>query len=382
LKSIAFHSKIHLQAREFHVHTGSLPEKQVVISEIFEEGQFITSRQLPFLFREIENKSSEIYYLKTLATELHETIIDELKMLFTIHERITSLKKYLAHYKLGSLFYYRNILDESIENYNKTIHLQPDFISAYVQLGKCYIKKQEYQNAIDIYKQGLKEKNDFPDLLNGLGVALTFANKYDEATQVLQQAINIRPNFHEANLNLGVVLFLSTLEGEGEQDKAVVPSRVIRYIKALLSLERYKEDQWKHSFEMILQQIEDGNLDDILASLHEIQYNLITHLKIDITIESFYLKFMYSGRELDYEELESYERKIQNLAKQRENFADYWNEMGIIHIIQCRHLFLKSVTEFEKAVELNENYKEAANNLALIKNIRKGFLILLRAILK
>ncbi len=382
MKSIAFHSKIHLQTREFHVHTGSVPEKQVIISEIFEEGQFITSHQLPFLFREIENKSSEIYYLKTLATDLHETIIDELKMLFTIHDRIKSLNKYLAHFKLGSLFYYRNILDEAVENFEHTIELQPDFISAYIQLGKCFIKKEAYQSAIDIFKRGLEIKSDFPDLLNGLGVALTFANKYDEATQILQQAINIKPNFHEANLNLGIVLLLSTLEGGEEQDKAVVPSRVIRYIKALHSLDRYKEDQWKHSFEMIIQQIEDGNLEDILASLRSIQYNLITHLKIDITIESFYLKFMYSGRELAYEELESYERKIQNLAKQRENFADYWNEMGIIHIIQCRHLFLKSVTEFEKAVELNENYREAANNLALIKNIRKGFLILLRAILK
>ena len=71
MKSIAFHSKIHLQTREFHIHTGSVPEKQVVISEIFEEGQFITARQLPFLFREIENKSSEIQYLKSIATDLH-----------------------------------------------------------------------------------------------------------------------------------------------------------------------------------------------------------------------------------------------------------------------------------------------------------------------
>ena len=91
---------------------------------------------------------------------------------------------------------------------------------------------------------------------------------------------------------------------------------------------------------------------------------------------------MYGGAELSYQELESYERRIKRLETQREHFADYWNEIGIIHIIQCRHLFLESVKEFEKAVELNKNYLEANNNLELIKNIKKGFLILLRAILK
>ncbi len=56
--------------------------------------------------------------------------------------------------------------------------------------------------------------------------------------------------------------------------------------------------------------------------------------------------------------------------------------MGIVHIIQCRHLFLKAVAEFERAVELNRNYSEARENLELIQNVKKGFLILLRAILK
>ena len=40
------------------------------------------------------------------------------------------------------------------------------------------------------------------------------------------------------------------------------------------------------------------------------------------------------------------------------------------------------VEEFEKAVDLNNHYTEAKKNAELIKNVRNGFLILLRAILK
>jgi tetratricopeptide (TPR) repeat protein len=273
-------------------------------------------------------------------------------------------------------------LTEAIENFEQSIKLNNDFVPAYVRLGKCYIKRGEYGKAVEIYEQGLIIQPDFLDISNSLGVALTFANEYDKATFVLQETIKKKPDFDEANFNLGVVLFLSTLEGSSDQEKAIVPSRVIRYIKALNELERYQESYWQDLFEITLQRISEGNLEEILDSLRDLQLKLITQLKIDVLIESFYLKFMYGGRELDYEELKSYENRFKKLEEQRENFADYWNEMGIIHIIQCRHLFLQSVREFERAVELNKNYLEASNNMELIKNIKKGFLILLRAILR
>jgi tetratricopeptide (TPR) repeat protein len=382
LKSIAFHSKIHLHTREFHIHTGSVPEKNVVISEIFEKGQFINSKQLPFLLRDTDDSSSKVKYLKSLASDLHQNVIDEVKMLFYIHEKIKPLNKYIAHFKLGSIFYDRNILNEAIENFEQTIAIKNNYVPAYIRLGKCYIKSGEFQKAIEIFEEALKIEPNFLDLLNNLGVVLTFANNYEKATKILQETIKKKPDFDEANFNLGVVLFLSTLAGEGEQEKAIVPSRVIRYIKALNGLDRYQDSHWQNLLNSTLENISEGNLENILTSLHDLQIELITHLKIDLLSESFYLKFMYGGSELSYQELESYEKRIKRLESQRENFADYWNEMGIIHIIQCRHLFLESVKEFEKAVALNRNYLEANNNLELIKNIKKGFLILLRAILK
>jgi len=382
LKSIAFHSKLHLHTREFHIHTGSIPEKQIVISEIFEKGQYISSRQLPFLIREDDNTANKIRYLKSIASELHQGMMEELKMLFYIHKKLQPLKKYLAHYKLGSIFYSRNILKEAIENFELAIKLNGEFVASYILLGKCYIKKEQYAKAVEIFEQGLKIKPNYPDLANSMGVALTFEKDYNRAARVLQDILHKKPDFHEANFNLGIVLFLSTLEGSGKHDKAVVPSRVTRSIQSLNKLDRYKDSHWQESFDQTIERVSEGTLDEILGDLADLQFKLLTHLKIDISTESFYLKFMYGGRELSFEELDSYERRIRGLEEKRQNFADYWNEMGIIHIIQCRHLFLKSVEEFEKAVELNTNYIEASNNLELIKNIKKGFLILLRAILK
>lgn len=382
MKSIAYHSKVHLDTREFHIHTGSLPEKEVVISEIFEKGQFITSRKLPFPIRTSDGDNSKLKYLKAAASELHNEIIDEVKMLFFIDKKIKPLKKLMPHFKLGSLFYYRNILEDAISNFEQVIILKNDFIPAYVRLGKCYIKQGEYAKATGIFEQGTKLNPEFPDLLNSLGVAYSFDQQYEKATEILQKVIKQRPDFTEANFNLGVVLFLSTLKDADNREKAIVPSRVIRYLKVLSGLERYADGYWQNLLKDTLEKITEGNIEEILSALSDIQMQLVTHIKIDVLIESFYLKFMYGGHEMEYNELASYERRISRLAPQRENFADYWNELGIVHIIQCRNLFLKSVEEFEKAVYLNKNYDEASHNLELIKNVKQGFLILLRAILK
>jgi tetratricopeptide (TPR) repeat protein len=382
LKSIAFHSKLNLQTREFHIHTGSVPEKSVVISEIFEKGQYITSQQVPFKIRDDSNTSSKIQYLKSLAADLHRDMIAELEMLFQIHEKIRSLKSQVAHFKLGSILYVRNILPEAIENFEQIIKLDKEFVPAYIRLAKCYIRLNDYAKAIEIFNRGLEYQSDFPDLLNGLGVALTFKGDYEAAADILQNTIRIKPDYDEANFNLGVVLFLSTLQDISDQEKAVVPSRVIRYIKTLMSLERYSDLSWQETFSDTMQQISEGNLNNILDILKDLQTKLITNLKIDVLTETFYLKFMYGGHELDYQELQSFERRISFLREKRGEFADYWNELGIVHIIQCRHLFLQSVKEFEQAVKLNKNYADAVTNLELMRNIEKGFLILLRAILK
>jgi len=382
LNSIVLHTKVSVHAREFHVHTGSVAEKNVIISEIFERGKFVTSKQLVFEERDARNEPSKQRFLKNKASDLHQDTIDEINMLFHIQSKIKALKLFLPHFKLGTVFFYRNIIPEAIESFKVCLEAKPDFIPAYIMIGKCYIRLGIYTDAVHYLLKGYKQNSEYPDLSNTLGVALTLSKEYQKATSILQQALKKNPEFDEANFNLGIALFRSTTDSTDQQDKSIVPPRVMRYLKALVRQERYQSSEWQKMFEDTTEVVQNGNLDEIFNHLERLQLALITHLKIDPMIESFYLKFMYGGRELSYPELESYEARIWALSAERNNFADFWNEMGTIHIIQCRHLFLKALGEFEKAVELNKNYSEALKNLELTQNIKKGFLILLRAILK
>jgi len=382
LKSIGFHSKIKLDEREFHIHTGNVNVKNQILSEIFEEGKYIAARQVDYKKRQEGNDSTQEGYLKSIASKLHNETLEEINMLFQVNSKIRMLKQHNPHFKLGSVFYERNFLEEAIDNFLQVIELKHDYIPAYVRLGKSYLKLGENQKAVDILEKGFNIQPEFPDIANSLGVARTFLHDYEGAIEILQHAIKKNPVFDEANFNLGVALFLSTVIDSKENDKVVVPSRVIRFIKSLKGMDRYNDDSWQELFQSTLDVINEGKLGDIVGGLENLQLKLITHIKLNSPIESFYLKFMYGGHELSREELESYENKIRNQSTDRENFADYWNELGTIHMIQCRNLFLKSLNEFKKAVDLNDNYDDAKKNLELIRNNKKGFLILLRAILK
>lgn len=381
MESIGFHSKIKLDGREFHIHTGSLTDQNVVLSEIFEKGKFVSSKNVDFFSRN-DNQSNSEKYIKRVAEKLHEEIIDEINTLFYVHNKIKSVDQYLPHFRLGGAFYEKCFYNEAIENLNKVIELKSDFIPAYHRLGLCYIKSGNLKKAIDIFEKGIQLAPDFVDLINSLGVALCLNNEYDKAAVHFQKAMKLNPDLDEANFNLGVVLFRSMLDDSDENDKIIVPSRLIRYIKSLKILERYSSEDWQNTLDETLDVIKNSDIDQVLNNLEKLQIRLTTELKINTLLDIFFLKFMYGGKELNREELDLYEQKILEQKKERGDFADYWNDVGVIHMIQCRSLFLSALSEFEKAASYNKDYEDANKNLALVKNNKKGFLILLRAILK
>jgi tetratricopeptide (TPR) repeat protein len=382
LKNFGLHSKINLESREFHIHTGSVNEKNMVVCEIFESGKFITTRSQEFLRRSDDREMRELNFVRSFAQRLHNDLIDEIELLFKVDKKIRLLHQHVPHFKLGSVFYNMNFIDEAIDNFSRAIDIDPNYIPAYIRLGKCFYAKNDHESAVETLEKAYVLKPEFPDVSNSLGVGYTLLQDYERAAELLQQAIRKNPDYEEANFNLGIVLFRSTLVDSEDEEKLVVPSRVIRYIRALKTLERYSEKEWVEVFDETLEILKEGEKEKVLDALEKLQIRLATYLKINTTIETFFLKFMYGGRELSPKELEEYELRIQHDVAERENFADFWNEMGMVHMIQCRNLFLRSLEEFEKAVNLNDKYGEAKRNLELIKNNKKGFLILLRAILK
>jgi hypothetical protein len=91
---------------------------------------------------------------------------------------------------------------------------------------------------------------------------------------------------------------------------------------------------------------------------------------------------MYGGKGLDNTTIRRYEERLKLALKDNADYADIWNNLGVIHLIQCRNLFLQALGEFRKSLDINPDFEKAKKNKILVENDGKEFLILLRAILK
>ena len=93
---------------------------------------------------------------------------------------------------------------EAIEEYLKTIELNPSFTTAYINVSALYNAVGKPQEAVDILKKGLKHDATNYKLLNNLGNALQKLEFYEEAIKNYKKAISLNNDISDLHLNLGL----------------------------------------------------------------------------------------------------------------------------------------------------------------------------------
>jgi tetratricopeptide (TPR) repeat protein len=382
LNGIGLRDKVTFESREFQVHTGNDPLKNIVKSEVFEKGQFLFSAEDSYTIR--ENKEDEVdeEYLKDITFEQHQNTLDEIKILFLVNEKIKQIRQYLPHFRLGKVFLNRNFTEEAINNFKRVIELKPDFVRGHIKLGLSYFKKDAYIEAIKAFLQAHKLNPDYPDIFNNLGVSYSKTGNFTTASRFLKKALEVKPNYKEANFNLGIVLFLSSIADDDDDSKVIVPARFIRSFKEIIKLKSFQSKYWHERFILTQQALNNGTKKDVVLALEKIQSEIMFHEDSSDIMDYFFLQFMFGGSELRNSKIDIFEELVTTEVDKHSSYADYWNELGIIHLVQCREYFLKAIAEFEKANKTDPKFESALKNTELLRHNKQGFLILLRAILK
>ena len=107
---------------------------------------------------------------------------------------------------LGAVLANQKNFDEAIENYQKSIEINPKYAQAYNNLGIVFHKKNKIEEAIENYKKAINLKNNFPEAFNNLGSAVRDSQKKkEEAIPYFEKAIQINPNYAEPFNNLGLI---------------------------------------------------------------------------------------------------------------------------------------------------------------------------------
>lgn len=381
MHGFGYRDVLNIDTREFRVHTGCDPIKKRILCEVFEDGRFVYSFTKDYDIRPDNSDKLSEDYVKRITLELHESLRDEMRVLFTALAKLSKNEDALAYYRLGKLFLHRKFYSEAVLCFNNTIRLSPKFIRAYQKLTVSYLRMGEFRKAAAILTTILHDYPEFPDLLDLLGIVYTHMGAYEKAKNVLQRAIKLKPDYLESQFNLGVVLFLSTLSDEDEN--IVIPVRLMRMFHAIREKEGYQDELWQARFTELQEAINAGSKSQVVAVLLRFQiYFASNQDSVGRNLDMFLVKFMYGGREIDQDEIAQYEALIAAETEKNKGYADYWNEMGILHLIQCRNYFQGALQDFNKATKINPSYEDALENLHMLKNNSTGFLILLRAILK
>ncbi len=381
MEDFGLHDKLEIDAREFHIHTGTVVNDQKVISEVFEKGMFLISREFNVNLRN-ELNTFDYEFLNEKTQEFHHQLIGELEALYQIENKLKRYKHPKSHYRLGVLFLRRNLFDEAINQFKIAIDQDNKFVKAFLGLGICYLKTRQVEKALEIFQRVLSENENYPDVLNYYGLAHLFSGDYERAMSLFKEAIQLNPNYAESQFNFGVALYKSALEGVKDPKEVTVPARVSIYLKQVRNNSKYISNHWQKEFNKLLDLLKSNNHEVIVPQLEQFQLRLVHFVSDRDKIYEFYLRFLFGGREIDLNLIKTYQKYFDSHTTEHQQYPDYWDDQGTFNLIKSRSLLLKAMSEFEKAIDIGPNFPDAKQNLNKIKGNEKGFMILLRAILK
>ncbi|MFQ5601821.1 MAG: tetratricopeptide repeat protein [bacterium] len=374
MESLGLNNDVLVGDRKFHVQTNYSESEKIIISNVFNEGQVIESREIysgdGTSEQEIENKMNE----------LHQELITEMEVLYYIYEKVKTVRHANSSNKLGLLFLRKNLLDEAVEQFNLALEIDPNFSEVYANLGKALIIYESLDEAVNVLCKGADQAPNFADMQNYLGIAYLYKEKFSEAVVHLQKAIELNRNYIGAHYHLGMAI-LAQAAGSETEDGVVDAATEQTALEHLTIAAEKMIDRHIPNFQKVMNLVNQKSFKEAIDEFLLIRpRDILTHVS---NIENeFYLKFMYGGKGKDDSYITEYVEKLREIIEQNPNYADARNNLGVAYLIQCRNLFLKALEEFRKALKINQNYKKADKNLKLAENDGKGFLILLRAILK
>lgn len=371
-------NEINIGKRHFQIKTAYYEEEGIIHTTVLSEDYLIEEKSLF-----VENIDSEV--LIEQQKEFHHDMITDIELLYYIAEKVKTVKHSVSNHKLGKVFLKRNLLSEAIEQFKLANQNQADYLEAINNLGVAYLLARNYSEAIKIFQDGIKITDTYADLHKNLGYAHFELEQYSESIRAFERALELNPDYAEAHFNLAQVFIKIQAENREENENAnqqfnqdELKEKIQNHL--LMAAELMPPENIKY-FDQIDEQLAGENYEKIFKLLEIIKTNSTRHFQFDVENE-FYLKFMFGGKGKDDKFISEYTNILNEMIKEYPDYADLRNNLGIVYLIQCRNLFLKALDEFRQALKLNPSFKKAAKNLKLAENDGKGFLILLRAILK
>ena len=372
MESAGLNSEVLAGGKKFHVQTNYLEPVKKIVSTIYEDGKVLFKKEVQFQEKDIGETVRE------QIASIHKEMISEIELLFYIAEKVKTIRHASSNNKLGLVFLQKNLYDEARREFERAIALDADFIESYKNLGLVHYEIGELEQAEKILRTGIERHGDYPDIHNALGRVYSKQLMYKQALGEFDKALELNKNYVEVHYNIVLAILRSIISNSSEDDLPDTEQRKNLALDHLQKAEKYIDsDTLIEAYEYF----DEDDIENTLKVLEKIE-GVNTLESINSFENEFYLKFMFGGKGKDDKFFSEHIDRLKDAIKKFPYYADLRNYLGIAYLIQCRNLFLNALDEFRQALKINPKYKKAEKNLKLAENDGKGFLILLRAILK
>lgn len=286
----------------------------------------------------------------------------------------------LYFYKGNSQFYNEE-LELAINAFDLTLDTKTDLHQAFYNKGVALAALERHNEAISAFDLALKIKPDLHQSLNSKGIALRNLERYNDAISAFDLALNIKPDDHAALNNKGVVL--DGLERYNEAINAYDQALKIKPDDhevlnnkglALAALEQYDEAINAHNQALNVKPnyylalsakgdalAELGQLDDAIDAYNQ----ALTIQPEDLDALNNQGVALYELGKLD-EAIDAFD---QALTIQPDDQLVLYNKAGAHSLKNDTNNALQFL---QKAIALNENYRNSAKVDATFDNIRQN----------
>jgi tetratricopeptide (TPR) repeat protein len=379
---IGYNDNVNVLERTLHIQTASSIHNGKARCEVFESGKLITIYEVGLESCLNSDKFNMEKQLKHVVSKLHQDTIESVEQLFHIVEKVNKSKHMPSNIKLGNVLLNNNFVEDSKAQFQRALAIDPFSISALNGLAECYIRTNNNQKVIELLSKALEMGNEYADVLHNLGLAYLNEKQHSDAQLYLQKSLRVNPAYGKSHYSLALAYLESIIDKENDESFPPSSIRLERAFQQLNLLEPLKLKGWEVLMERLKAAVNTKKMGEAVKLLRDNQREIFKTNTYGLIGMNFYLKFMYGGKSLSANVIRDFKKELYDSLDKHPDYADLWNSLGIVHLIQCMNLFLQASVEFEKALEINPSFEKALKNKKLTKNDGKEFLILLKAILK
>lgn len=381
MSDLGFNDDVSAGSRKFHIQTATLVDDGMIRTEVFEKGRLLYVEHHRYERRNPDQAKGPEERLRHLVDQFHQSVIEEIDCLFEMSERIFEEDIASAHEKIGLVFLYSHIFDKAENHFQRAIELEAKRYSSYVYLARCCFLQKRYNQAYEIVTDIIKQDIKYPDIYNMMGLVLMEKGRSRKSLQFFREAIKHNSTYIEAYFNFAeaILRHIKALIAERKEEEIKKSLTFLRII--LKKIINHGDAEDRKQSQLVGKLMSKLDLGKALAQLNEYrEHNFIRQTPPEIAGYKFYLRLLYSEEEMSTEALETYEEKISEALQKNPSYPDLWQYLALIHLMQCRHYFLKGLDNFRDATRINPHFDRAVKNLRLVENDGREFLALIKTI--